>query len=478
MNGDLFANTPGFAFNSSGSTAGGVGGNFVNNYVNQNNSSQPETIIQSIPPVLRPNKKSSIIDVVNDFYWTYSKKDSLARLETPIIFLSEKRLKTNSVISQIKSSFGASTQGIGNILNYLNANTPLGDVSSTFASLLSKIAATETAQQFGQQLGSIGQAVADSRIVQDVKNATTDSNPKLNDDLLKAYKDLYITEPTGFNYKLPYFEDYVNAANVQFGDDAPLNVFSPMRSKLVTAADVVGSLQASFGFSFQERAKFYNFDQNGEEFTINFPLINTGSATFEDVIKHWQFLFLLLYQNKPSRINRTVIEPPVIYEAEIPGQKFIPFCYISEFLVTFKGARRTIKFSLPSGPNSLFVTPTTDSPTDNMPTNQNISQQVNYTQNTITAIIPDAYQVKITLRSLLSETRNFLAYAYKLKSQTNKITVRDSAATPAGQTTIAEAINSLGGFIGNNSLSPQNTSSSELTNTIQAFPNYTGFTLS
>jgi len=477
---DYVVSGPELAYNSNGNTAGGLGGNFNTNYVAQNNSSTSNVRLESIPPVLRPNRKYTIIDVVKDFYWTYSKKGEPARLEVPSIFLSEKRLKTNSVIAQIKSSFGASVEGISNIVNYLNVNTPLGNVSSSFTSFLTRIASTNIAQSVGQQIGNLGQSVSNSRIAEDIKNYTTDDNPRLNDDLLRAYKDLYLTEPTGFNYRLPYFEDYYNASNVTFGDDAPLNIFSPTRAKLVTAADVIGSLQSSFGFSFQERAKFYNFDQNGEEFVINFPLINTGSATFEDVIKNWQFLFLLLYQNKPSRINRTVIEPPVIYEAEIPGQKFIPFCYISEMVVTFKGARRKLKFNLPQGPNSLFVTPTSDSPTPYMPNNQNVGSQVNYTSSTIEAIIPDAYQVKITLRSLLSETKNFLAYTYKLKSQTNKITVRESASSGgSGETSLADSFASGStDLITSTTLNPQNTTSSEvLNNSPTRLPNYTGITV-
>jgi len=162
-----------------------------------------------------------------------------------------------------------------------------------------------------------------------------------------------------------------------------------------------------FGFSFQERAKFYNFPTEGEEISFTFPLINTGSASFDDVVRNWQLLFMLLYQNKPARLNRSIVEPPVIYQVEIPGQKFYPFCYVSSITVDFKGARRELKFQLPFQ-NTVYNDSGRTEGTEKIPI---IDEQIQTENRAFTTIIPDAYMVKITLKSLLAETRNFMVYA-------------------------------------------------------------------
>lgn len=433
----------------------------VSSFVNNSNSNllgtQQQQVLESSPPVLRPPGGSSeIIDVVNDFYWTYSKKGTPNRLEVPAIYLREKRLKTNSLISQIKSSFGASTQGISNVLNYLRSSSTVaqGIANSSFFKTLEGLASNlqDRAGLATEQLAS------NSSIVRDILNATDDDNFLMNNELLKAYKDLYITEPTGFSYVLPYFEDYLNSSNNQFGEDSPASPFAAIAGEVAGFASIAGIAQRPFGFSFQERAKFYNFPQTGESITVSFPLINTGSATFDDVIKNWQLIFLLLYQNKPSRLNRTVIEPPVMYQVEIPGQKFLPYCYISEMQVSFRGSRRTVKFTLPQR-NSIFVTPTTTgqsngAPNSFVPGRQIISEQVTYSDQQIEAIIPDAYQVRVTLQSLVAETKNFMAYTYNLAANQNIVNVTDTNGNNLFNNT----------FISDNAISPQNTASTEVLN--------------
>ena len=47
---------------------------------------------------------SNVVDVVNNFYWTYSPQSS--RIEVPTILLSEKQLQVNALVSQLKYSLG------------------------------------------------------------------------------------------------------------------------------------------------------------------------------------------------------------------------------------------------------------------------------------------------------------------------------------------------------------------------------------
>ena len=316
---DFTASNPFYGLLGSGPNVSG----FVNNSNSNLLATQQQQVLESNPPVLKPPGGSSqIIDVVNDFYWTYSKKGTPNRLEVPAIYLREKRLKTNSLISQIKSSFGASIEGTSRVIDYIKSSSTVaqGIANSSFFKTLQGLASN--LQQAGSQ--TFQNVAGNSQIVQDIKNATDDDNFLMNNELLKAYKDLYITEPTGFTYILPYFEDYLNSSSNQFGDDSPASPFANIAGGIAEFASLAGIVQQPFGFSFQERAKFYNFPQTGESLTVSFPLINTGSATFDDVIKNWQLIFLLLYQNKPSRLNRTVIEPPVLYKSKYQVKSFYP----------------------------------------------------------------------------------------------------------------------------------------------------------
>jgi hypothetical protein len=81
-------------------------------------------------------------------------------------------------------------------------------------------------------------------------------------------------------------------------------------------------------------------------FDINFPLLNTG--TYEDIKRNWQLIFGLIYQNKPGRINRNLLELPVIYEFYIEGMAYMPYSYISQIQVDFIGNRRTMDIDIPS----------------------------------------------------------------------------------------------------------------------------------
>ena len=155
-----------------------------------------------------------------------------------------------------------------------------------------------------------------------------------------------------------------------------------------SVADAIAVGQDIKGVTYVERSKSFNYPTDGEEFTFTFPLINTGSATYDDVIKNWQLTFLLLYNNRPARKNASVIEQPKVYEVYIPGVKYMPFAYIQSLQIDFQGARRQMKIPLPPGANSR--------------TNTLVNS---YTYD---AIIPDAYMIKISLKGLIAESKNFM----------------------------------------------------------------------
>ena len=92
------------------------------------------------------SEKGTIVDVAKNYYWTYSKPGDVARKEVPTIFLKEKKLKVNALISQLIYSFGASVDSMQNSLRtYLNEQT-----------------ANEVTRMVGGTLGAAGQTASNT----------------------------------------------------------------------------------------------------------------------------------------------------------------------------------------------------------------------------------------------------------------------------------------------------------------------------
>lgn len=342
------------------------------------------------------------VNVVSDFYWTYSKLID-SRKEVPRLLLTERRLKTNAMVNQLKYSFGVSKSNITEIAKVI----PDG-VKNPLYNFLAGAKQTETGQKAVKFANTVEAKLAQLDAFQD-NNNIFENNP-----YLKPYQNLYITEPTGWQFILPYFENLNNSQSNAFADDtnqASLGLLKMGAEMLGKVSDITAALRAPTQVTFVEKTKFYNYGTEGDQLTVSFPLINTGSATFDDVVRNWELLFLLLYNNKPSRKNVSVIDPPVIYTAEIPGVKFFPFCYIADMTIEFQGSRRELTFNLDTVDSlSVDKLANTQGQIRLDKNNNNIVRGFsnNTTLRSITTIIPDAYQVKITFKSLVPDSKNFM----------------------------------------------------------------------
>jgi hypothetical protein len=395
----------------------------------------------------------SVVDVVNDFYWTYSKLRE-SRQEVPRVILTEKRQRVNSLISQLRYAFGNAFTVTQDTLNQLSQN-PLArqflgnNVTTNLSNASNALGnAKQSATQFAET------------IVPELK----DNNPVFkNNPLMRPYENLYITEDTGWKFILPYFDNYSSAqANIYSGDsNTNFSGIAKMAiDGLTDFTDLLTTLNKPSDISFVEKAKLYNYSTEGEEVSFTFPLINTGSATFDDVVRNWELLFLLLYNNKPSRRSVSIVDPPVLYQLDIPGVKFLPFCYVSNIAVEFQGSRRELEFNL-SFTDNLRVTNIPfqlgDENNTNTLNNLNTDQTFNIngpprnlvddffseaitratttykseffnsqTSRKIKTIVPDAYLIRITVKSLLAETKNFM---YSLINSNPAVT---TSSTPFG----------------------------------------------
>jgi hypothetical protein len=338
------------------------------------------------------------IDVVNDFQWTSSPLSS--RQDIPAIELREKRLKTNSLIAQLAYySLIASGKGgevFGRLAN-LFGNSSVGS-GALGGFLSSRIGQTlvGAGQGFLGAVSNFGSSILGSGAIQFFTGRSVNdffaqtSASSLGSDVMTPYEGLYLTEDTKFTYRMPYFENMQNAVTNAFNnDDQILGQKSYGLSKFISGAaslaeslayTMAGTINITEPGIYIEKPQFYSFGASGDQLTFSFPLINTGWATFEDVQRNWQLIFMLIYQNRANRKSRDLIDPPCLYEVSIPGIKYMPFAYIQSLSVQFMGARRSYKINVPSLQGT----------------------------SRISTIIPDAYIVNITLRGLVAETQNFL----------------------------------------------------------------------
>jgi hypothetical protein len=347
------------------------------------------------------------VNVVRDFYWTYSKPGDVSRSEVPKIILTERALRTNALISQLKYSLGAAIETAPAAVATLSQFSK--DISLT--QLIQKIpganalgnTVASSASQAGAAIANSGPGQYAADLAALANKVAADNNPTIaNSPILKPYQNLYLTEPTGWVYILPYFDNNQASQGNQFADSGSQGsivgaVMGKVAGYATDIAEAAAAIASPTQVTYVERAKFYNYaSDGGESITVEFPLINTGSVTYDDVVRNWQLLFLLVYQNRPGKTGLNVVEQPVIYQVEVPGVKFFPYCYITSIGIEFVGSRREMSIDIPS--NGTTVNNTSTSTTSNN------------TVTTIKTIIPDAYKVRISLQSMTANSKNFMQH--------------------------------------------------------------------
>jgi len=319
------------------------------------------------------------INVVTDFPCTKSPKSS--RLDVPRLVLKEKRIKTNSTISNFAYSINTVTDIAKTAGKVVNAfGTKIG--SGENASVIQKTAGAATAAA-GTVISDTATAIED--VSNTVMNAVADDYENFGDNsVLTPYNGLYRLEKTGFKYIFPYLDDNYRELETSLGDAGQQNIISDALSKVNDmGSQAAGALFALRPGVYIEEAKQFAMTQDGRSITVTFPLLNTGS--YEEISRNWQLLYGLVYQNRPGRITKTLVDIPVMYEAFIEGMLYMPYSYITGIKVDFLGNRRTMGINLPV-----------------------VGSDGDGAGKKINTVIPDAFNVTITLRGLNDETRNFL----------------------------------------------------------------------
>lgn len=314
-----------------------------------------------------PSSKS-IIDVVKNFDWKASPNNDI--IEQPYILLKEYYVYKSSLAAQALYQLQATVESAIETGRIVNNVTPLQNVAAAAGidtdSVLNKLredaeASMDELKKFIGHGGDIG-----------------------NNGIIDPYVGLYILKETDFLYKLPYFSSKHTQKNA-FWESCYTGAGQTIITDLMNSAvDFVASFGTGipiFGSLMEpglyiERGKFYQPRPGTESISVSFPLLNTLNQ--ESIQNNFDLIWLLVFQNSSFRKNKTEITPPCIYQVLIPGVKFMLYAYISDIKIEYLGTRRKILLNHP---------------------------KVN-TQ--ISTMVPEAYNITITINSLTTDSGNFM----------------------------------------------------------------------
>lgn len=325
--------------------------------------------------ITKPRKIIEDINVITDYDWTYS-LNKVKRETVPRVEIKEFKLAANTYISSLISS----TLLLPDVLS----STVNG--SAELASTLIELTKPEGDNQFSKffnGLGSNTQSLVGgaselvnkgiskyTELVNNQFKKLDNTHSSWDDDIKNNYSYLYLRVSTGRSYIFPYFaQEHYSIGNAFDGSYDPFTAGEEALKNLSEIADKVskfGAFTPTEPGMYIQRPKFYKFADDGNSISINFVLFNT--ITPNSYIKNLDLITKLIIQNTPHRFNRLLVDPPSVYEVKVPGKCFYPYAYISELSIDHVGTRRMIGKK----------------------------------------IIPDAFSVKIQLKSLTSEVNNFL----------------------------------------------------------------------
>ena len=376
-------------------------------------------------------KNVQLVNVVRDYPWTispitskegksiYDKSD--INDEVPYIELKEKYFLVNSLIAQglytlaaglefadekfglneesIAGFFTKAGNSIRSFLSPVGDAIGLGDDGTPGPDVEGPPAEEDTGLlgEISSSIGDFGTNLSDKASkLREIYNSFKD--PDL-ESVLFPYQRLYLVGSTGFKYKMPYMNNEVNNLQNQFSDSPPnyLGKIQNIINSGTNIAELVGALSEVVGLGPDsaggagsariERPKYYNYPDSGQPITFNFHLFNTSPSTYEEICNNFKLIFLLLYQNAPLRQDRLIVQPPVLYDVKIPGGRREPYCYISALSINYLGATRMMDIDM-SGVSS--------------------SSDRYAAADFVKTIVPDAYQVTISLQPMLAQSKNLM----------------------------------------------------------------------
>ena len=371
------------------------------------------------------------IDVLNDFDWTLNSSSSRRNMgDIPYIRMSEYAIDWNSFLQNLKFLLNAAGDALD--VTGIKENPVVQSALGKADTIATGVAGSDLVRAI---VGEEGLDQAYKEMKDGIKDKLTIDHAGVP-YYLRPYNGLYGVRPTGFKYIMPYFSADWKTVSSQWGDITGGGIFGGLANigTNVAAAFVEGAAAFTTG-AFFERPKSYNFNPAGEAITFKFPLFNTRDH--EQVTKNFELVLLLTYQQLANKMSHVLLDPPVIYEVEIPGKYYTPYGYVSNLSIQTVGAQRNETINILSRfedrTDSLVnqdsksetvvnaagtqLDPLADGTTgDNnvkarkgqpgRPRGIYYNSAADTSEISVNAIIPEIWEVTLTIQSLVPNTKN------------------------------------------------------------------------
>jgi len=374
-------------------------------------------------PVLGNPSNPFIYKVHSDYRWTLNTNKEV-RGFVPRVTLTEYKLTQSGQLGSLKLQLMATTESsLGVQVGLIPASNYIGQKAGDITNAaLSRTKYGAFAPLAGRLVGTAVGVAADVGLAKAIQEGASTITHL---EYLQPYYNLYPSKPTGLIYELPYLNiDNMTSINSTWKnadtDKTMQNIkqlggqglseaissglgggkkggkaagqFAEFIKGSIGAAQAVSQLEFALGSPGQgvEKIKVFTPTDDGDEINITFYLFNTEDIN--DIRNNWNFLWSLTYQNLPNRRSINLLDPPCVYEVDVPGYKRFPIAAMTSLKVTNEGTTRLI--------------------------NMNTGDMVTIVDDNV-KMIPEAYKVTMTLRSLLSNTRNLFYNSYNNSSKIN-----------------------------------------------------------
>ena len=312
------------------------------------------------------------IDVVNDFKWTKTSRNSEGRKNTPAVELEEFEVVVPAFFSNLNVAIQVLRNTAEGGADALKAFTGPGGIGGSVSSLI------------GGAIESVGRNM--SKLSASGRETFGDVDSGAMPRYLKAYENLYGIKRTKFKYSLPYLENEYKSVSNNWTDSGGSNLESLLGSTAANfiTKDLFTKVGTGIGIDY---SKSFAYGGTAPSHNIHFYLDNTKDSNYSgshipNYETNFRLIYLLLYQNLPNRVNRITYVPPVIYRSKLPGVFSYRWSYLNNVTVNMVGVRRTKTIN-------DFI--------DGRPSQ---------------VVIPEGYEVSLTIQSLVPETQNLYFDAF------------------------------------------------------------------
>lgn len=323
--------------------------------------------------------KLQVCDILNDYKWTLDTSVNLGRAaespelpkasSVPHCYMVQYTQKLSSNITNFINTIVSAV----NTINDESVQKSIKNVAKSVDTLkngLMKALTNDDNQGQGNGVSNASKFMF-SKLQQGVNllaSHTVDKISKkmdngiMNSKYLAPYKLLYDLKATNQRFVFPMvaqppINKLVNSYGQKQESDSILssnsflNWWDTLASGVVSFGrdlrDFAGLLSGAnqqYTLSNIEKAKFFNYPTDTEEYTITFPLLNTvkGNSSIPEWQKNYKFIMLFTLRNMVLRRDNASYYPPLFYDLIIPGVIRQPFCYVKQVNVKPIGLTRML----------------------------------------------------------------------------------------------------------------------------------------